>query len=220
MVARAGNLQAAQAGAKAAAEANAKNDVDEVAASRTKLESLRSSGQDLAQAQAALDSYKGKMPTGPFGQNALWARGVANTVGLGDPNQLSNMEVFAKNATKVASQQIKEFTSKGTNLDLETELKNNPGVNVSDQSNRILIDHLGRTNQVAQQYENAKQAFYDQNGSLRGFQPSWEQSVSGAGAIPLSKFPVATKVINGQPVAKYLSTDPSGYSLFPAGQVN
>ena len=218
-MANAGALQAQQAGAKAAAEANAKNDVDEVAASRTKLESLRNSGQDLAQAQSALDSYQGKMPTGPFGQNALWARGIANTVGLGDPSQLSNMEIFAKNATKVASQQIKEFTSKGTNLDLETELKNNPGVSVSDQTNRILIDHMGRAHTVAQQYENAKQSYYDQNGSLRGFQPHWEQSISGAGAIPLSKFPVATKIINGQPVAKYLSTDPSGYSLFPAGEV-
>ena len=219
LVDHAGAQQIQQAGAKAAAEANAKNDVDEVAASRTKLEGLRQSGQDLAQAQAALNSYKGKMPTGPFGQNALWAQGVANYFGLADPNQLSNMETFAKVATKASAQQIKEFTSKGTNLDLETELKNNPGVSVSDQTNRILIDHGIRTNAVNQQYEQAKQQFYDQNGSLKGFQPQWEQSISGANAIPLSRFPVATKTINGQTFQRYLSTDPSGYSWHPAGEV-
>ena len=219
LVDHAGAQQIQQAGAKAAAEANAKNDVDEVAASRTKLDQLRQSGQDIAQANAALAAYQGKMPTGPFGQNALWARGVANSVGLGDPNQLSNLETFSKVATKVASQQIKEFTSKGTNLDLETELKNNPGLSVSDQTNRILMDHLGRANAVQQQYEQAKQGFYDQNGSLKGFQPHWEQSISGANAIPLSRFPVATKTINGQTFQRYLSTDPSGYSWHPAGEV-
>jgi hypothetical protein len=180
-------------------------------------------GYPLHQIQSVMAAHGGNLPTGKGAEDILNAQSMANMIStwLGHPltseeSTQTGLELLRKYGGQV-SQAIAQRLGVHSNMGLESSQETSPGINIGSSSNEHLVDNLVRLNDLAQKYAHDKQSYYNAHGkSLDGFNDAWKQSISGANAIPLSKFGRSVTLKNGQKGVYVPSTDPSGFSLFPA----
>lgn len=213
----------AQGGAKAAV---AKAQADEYTEATHLAETTRNASYPLHQIQGILEKNGGMLPTGAGANNVINAESVGNLVGTllghpltGEDSQLTGLQLLHKYGTQIAQAQAGSL-GLHTNFGLENTTETSPGTELSGPANLHLVDNLVRLNDLTSKYAQAKQDYYQKNGNLNGFQQTWQASIDGASATPLSKFPVATaRGSDGQFYDKVPSTDHRGFSWVPHGSI-
>jgi hypothetical protein len=174
----------------------------------------------LRQLQAVLEKSGGAPNTGELAPDVLKARSIANMLGIGDPGNLSALELIRKFGGQAAQRMASQMNIHPTDFDLMSTQELNPNITLSPQTNLHLVDNLIRLNDLGQKYFAAKQSYYQQNRTLDGFQSAWSNSIDKGGAIPLSKYPSETKPgPDGKTYGKYPSTDQRGFTWRPVGSV-
>lgn len=185
----------------------------------------REAAYPLHQLQGVLEANGGMLPTGKLAPELMSGTSVANMIGniLGVqvPSDLPPMELLNKYGKQLSQKMAANLHTNPTNMDLESTGETTPGTTLSNTTNLHLIDNLARLNDLSVKYAQAKQQFYRANGnSLDGFQQAWTNSIDKGNAIPLGKYPVATKQgRDGELYDKVPSTDQSGFSWVKHGAV-
>lgn len=187
---------------------------------------LMTQAYPLRQVQAILDKNGGNIPTGEGAERVQGAASIVNMVAtaLGHPltnedSRLTSMELLHKYGTQVAASQAEALGLPHTNMGQETATGVAPGTGLSQPADTHLVDNLIRLNALAQKKNQFEHDYYLHNqgrpDAYDNFTQDWQNEISGAKAIPLSKFGRDVIMKNGKPGVWVPSTDPSGFSLFP-----
>lgn len=195
-------------------------DADEYKQAQADSATSRAALYPLRQMQGLLES--GKLPaTGHLAPNELDLRSVANMFGVGNPDTLASMEEFRKQSGLAAVRMAQQIGAAPTDFALSASQGTVPGNTLSEKGNNSLNDNLIRLTQVSQKQADAKQDWYQShNNSMAGFQQNFANSIDGANAIPLSKYPIISKVgTDGNTYDKVPSTDKRGFSWVKHGTV-
>lgn len=117
--------------------------------------------------------------------------------GLANPNDVklaATTEGFDKLAYQLASQSVKQISSKGTNLDLNTELQSNPNSSMTPEGAKSIVDFMRQTSdlplQKQQEFQNWKKT--NNSGHYPDFEPVWN-------AKQQANIPAMTANISAQP---------------------
>ncbi|MBE7199230.1 MAG: hypothetical protein INR70_15720 [Parafilimonas terrae] len=109
----------------------------------------------------ALDTGADKITTGPLAENVLRLKQFAKgSLGM-DVEGLSNSEVIQKIGTQLATANAKSLTSRPTQFDFATYLKNNPGLLLSPEGNHAMLDLLQQ--QAQREYDLSRLATKTEN---------------------------------------------------------
>lgn len=122
---------------KALGAARAKNIVDYMEAGKSARDKL----QALQIMEGALAAPGGTdFTTGPGAEMALKAKQALSSL-TGQPlDGVTNAELFKKMGAYLASAAAKDLANRPTQFDFKTFLENNPGLDISEQGNRVLIN--------------------------------------------------------------------------------
>jgi hypothetical protein len=200
---------------------------DEYTQATHQAEAARNAAYPLRQIQGILEKTGGELPTGQGADKLISAESLGNLVStaLGHPltsedSQLTALQLLHKYGVQIATAQAQNVNVSPTNLGLNLAGQTSPGTELSGPANLHLVDNLVRLNDLNQKYFQAKQSYYQQNGNLDNFQKTWQQSIDGGKAVPLSRFPIATRTgSDGKLYDKVPSTDHRGFSWVVHGTV-
>jgi len=187
---------------------------------------LLAAAYPLRQLQSVLEKNGGHLPTGEGATQLMHGLSLANTLGslIGHPiaqedSTLPAMELLKKYGMQAAQSQAQSL-GLHTNLGLESAETTSPNTSLSGATNQHLVDNLIRLNQVSQKKAQFEHDYYLSHGqgpnAYDNFTQDWQNAISGPNAIPLSKYGRAVTLKNGGKGMYVPSTDPSGFSLFPA----
>lgn len=186
---------------------------------------LMTQAYPLRQVQAILDKNGGNIPTGEGAEHVQGAASLINMISTAlnhpltnDESRLTSMELLHKYGTQVAASQAEALGLPHTNAGQEAATSVAPGTGLSQPADAHLVDNLIRLNAVAQKKNQFEHDYYLKNqgrpDAYDNFTQDWQGQISGAKAIPLSKFGRDVTMKNGKPGVWVPSTDPSGFSLF------
>lgn len=183
---------------------------------------LQNAQYPLRQLQAVLDKNGGTLPTGQGSEDVMSAASVGNMIStlLGHPlaqedSKLTQMELLRKYGTQVAM----SLTGRPTDLGYESAATVSPSTHIAGPTNSHLVDNYIRLNELAQKKNQFEHEYYLSHGqgphAYDNFAQDWTNEISGAKAIPLSKYGREVTLKDGSKGVYVPSTDPSGFSLFP-----
>lgn len=189
---------------------------------------LMQASYPLRQLQQIITANGGQLPSGEGSEPLMKGLSIANMLGtlMGHPvakedSTLPSLELLKKYGMQAAQAQSQQL-GLHTNLGLESAEITSPNPQLSGVANAHLVDNLVRLNQLAQ-----KKAAFEHDLFLKGGQGpdsyddatnAWQEATSGANAVPLASERFGQKFSrNGQQLVKVPSTDPSGFSVYPAG---
>lgn len=105
------------------------------------------------------------------------AAGWLNSVGLsGDETNkaLSNYQEFSKIATKVSTSQARTLGAREAASVIQMVVKNNPNAEMTPAAITDMLNAMKATNDYALQKNQAASQFYQQNGTLNGFDSQYQ----------------------------------------------
>ncbi|MDH7790731.1 hypothetical protein [Ochrobactrum sp. AN78] len=120
---------------KALGEARAKNIIGYMDAGQDGRKEL----QSLNLIEDAFNAGNGNIATGPGADSVVKAKSIMQNLGY-DVKSLAPSELVGKLGTQFASTAASGMTSRPTQFDFQTFLKNNPGLALSEKGNRAMID--------------------------------------------------------------------------------
>lgn len=130
---------------------------DAINAGRPALEKLNAIGI----MRDAFDNGADKITTGPLADRVLALKQFAKgSLGM-NVDGLSNSEVIQKIGTQLATANAKSLTSRPTQFDFATYLKNNPGLLLSPEGNKAMLDILQQ--QAQREYDLSRLATRPEN---------------------------------------------------------
>ena len=220
-------------------EAQAQLIRDKTAANTARYQQTQEAGPALLQAQyplrqmqAILERNNGALPLGkdaPVLQGWASLGNMIATAATGhgmtdEDSRLTQMELLHKYGTVAAQNIAASVTGRPTDAQSATAASISPGTELSGPANLHLVDNLIRLNQLAQKKAAFEHDYFldaDKRGqtptnAYDNFNQDWQKEISGPNAVPLSKYGRKVTMKSGQPGVYLPSTDPSGFSLYPA----
>lgn len=184
---------------------------------------LLAAAYPLRQLQAVLEKNGGVLPSGEGADRIVSTASLVNSIAtlLGHPltdedSRLTQMELLRKYGGQVQQSLMGRNTDMGA---AEAE-KISPGIGPTQAANLHLVDNYIRLNALAQKKAQFEHDYYLAHGAgphaYDNFTQDWLKEISGPKAIPLSKYGRPVTLKNGKSGLYVPSTDPSGFSLFPA----
>ena len=186
----------------------------------------------LRQIQGILERSNGSLPTGDKapvlqGWASLGNMIVTAATGHGmvdEDSRLPQMDLLHKYGVVAAQNLAASLTGHPTDAQSATAASVSPGTELSGPANLHLVDNLIRLNQLAQKKAAFEHDYFldaDKRGqtpanAYDNFNQDWQKEISGPNAVPLSKYGRKVTMKSGQPGVYLPSTDPSGFSLYPA----